>query len=969
VFVKDLITQAVTLVSADANGVEGNGESIWPIFSPDGTEVAFSSAASNLLAGSATPGQQIYIKNLQSAAVTLVSSDANGLPGNGFSLYPMFSPDGSKVTFDSVSTNLVPGVTSGTLDIYVKEPATGAISLASSDANGNEGNNGSLPPVFAPDGTKIGFESLATNLIPGGTTNTQVFVKDLLTGVVTLLATNSNGDQGNGFSSDPNFSAGHTAVAFDSSATNFGVASGGATEIFERQIFSTSGFVVDNLSATTLATAGQVSFSDSDLTDTHSVTVMPQVGDLGTLTATMTQDTTGTGTGGVVTWSYQVNETGVHALGAAVTDSFTLTVLDSQGCTATTAITVMDLPQDFNGASAAAVSSSASTSSCPVLTVTTSPTNLTVPVGELASFAAAASGTPAPTVQWQLSTDGGVTFSNIAGATSTGLAFIASLTQSGNFYRAVFTNPSGSVTSNAALLTVTVAPTSASLVSTPNPSVFGQAVTLRALISTVSTATPTGTVTFVEGPTTIGTAPVDPSGNAVLTVASLAVGTHLFIATYGGDSNFAPSSASLSPVQTVNKDGVSVTLASSANSSVSGQPVSFTAVVAASAPGAGTPTGTFSFLDGGAPLGTANLVNGQASFTAPLPAGSHSITAGYGGDGNFNAGASTPLLQTVNKDASALALVSSANPSVFGQPVAITAAVTATPPGAGTPTGVVSFQDGTTNLGTVTLVNGQASVALAAPAVGSHSITAAYAGDGNFSPSSSALVQMVGQVPTVTTISSSVNPSVLNQSLVFTATVGVAPPNTGAPTGSITFKDGTAVLGSAPLNTSGTAALTAPALAVGPHNVTAAYSGDANFAASASVNLAQSVQYAAAGSSCDGAAGHQILPPIDPAGMSVLKQGRTVPALFRVCDANGVSIGTPGVVSSFLLVGITNGTSASSVVDPVDTNNPDTAFRWDPVSQQWIFNIDTGNLGAGNTYVYAIGLNDGTAINFQYGLR
>jgi hypothetical protein len=120
---------------------------------------------------------------------------------------------------------------------------------------------------------------------------------------------------------------------------------------------------------------------------------------------------------------------------------------------------------------------------------------------------------------------------------------------------------------------------------------------------------------------------------------------------------------------------------------------------------------------------------------------------------------------------------------------------------------------------------------------------------------------------------------------------------------------------------------------------------------------------------CDGAAGHQILPPVDPAGMSVFKQGRTVPAKFRVCDANGVSIGTPGVVSAFFLVQIIGGTSAMTVEEPVDTNNPDTAFRWDPTSQQWIFNITSGNLTAGNTYVYAITLNDGTIINFQYGLR
>jgi len=415
---------------------------------------------------------------------------------------------------------------------------------------------------------------------------------------------------------------------------------------------------------------------------------------------------------------------------------------------------------------------------------------------------------------------------------------------------------------------------------------------------------------------------------------------------------------------------VSVTVTSSPNPTVSGQQGSFTATVAAAPPGAGMPSGTVTFIDGATPLGTASLVNGQASFNVPLSAGSHLITAAYGGDGNFNSGSSTALSQMVNKDASLVTLSSSADPSIFGQPVVITAMVNAVAPGAGTPTGAVTFQDGSTSLGTVNLINGKAALTLPAPGFGSHSITAAYAGDGNFNPGTSApLVQTVTQAPTITTINSSANPSLLNQSVTFTATVSVAPPNTGAPTGTVSFQDGTAVLGSVPLSASGTATFTPATPAVGPHNITGIYSGDAAFAGSASTPFVQSVRYAAARIACDGAAGHQILPPIDPAGMSVLRQGRTIPAKFRVCDANGVSIGTPGVVSSFFLVQIINGTGSANVEDVVDTNNPDTAFRWDPVSQQWMFNIDTSNLAAGNTYVYAIALNDGTVINFQYGLR
>jgi hypothetical protein len=119
----------------------------------------------------------------------------------------------------------------------------------------------------------------------------------------------------------------------------------------------------------------------------------------------------------------------------------------------------------------------------------------------------------------------------------------------------------------------------------------------------------------------------------------------------------------------------------------------------------------------------------------------------------------------------------------------------------------------------------------------------------------------------------------------------------------------------------------------------------------------------------DGGPGHQILPPINADGSSVYKQGRTVPVQFRVGDANGVSIGTTGVVSSFYLTAIITGTVTTQVENVVDTSSPDTAFRWDATNQQWIFNITTKNLSVGSTYVYTITLSDGSAIGFQFGLR
>jgi len=142
---------------------------------------------------------------------------------------------------------------------------------------------------------------------------------------------------------------------------------------------------------------------------------------------------------------------------------------------------------------------------------------------------------------------------------------------------------------------------------------------------------------------------------------------------------------------------------------------------------------------------------------------------------------------------------------------------------------------------------------------------------------------------------------------------------------------------------------------------------DNNFKpANAAGNLG--VKYIASGM-CASDVGHAIRQPINPDGSSVFKQKSTVPAKFAVCDANGNSIGTPGVVFAFRLVQTASGTMVSTVDEAVDSTTPDTAFRWDPTGQQWIFNMNTKSLSANMTYVYLITLNDGSSIQFQFGLR
>lgn len=849
VFVKSLTTGAVTLVSADSTGVAADGASSYPVFSPDSTQIAFVSTSNNLAAGGTNTHSQIYVKNLQSGAIAIASTDASGNEANNDSLYPTFSPDGSKLAFNSISTNLVPSVPSFNSEVYVKDLALGTITLVSADLNGApaDGNSTQLG-AFSPDSTKIAFQSASTNLMSGANGANQVFVKDLLTGTVTLVSANAAGVIGNSNSTMPTFSPNHLAVAFQSGSGNFGVTNF-TSQIFVRSIFTALGVVADNAFAANLSTAGQLAFSDGDSADTHTASVTAQAGDLGTVTASVSKDSTGSGIGGVVRWNYQVDESRLHTLTAPATDNFTLTLTDSQGCIATTAIVVTTLPQDFaitnTTSGTTPTTTPTSTSSCSTLTVTSSPSNVTVSSGQSASFSAAATGSPAPTLQWQVSSDGGTTFTNLPGATSATLMFIADMTQNGNLYRAVFTNPSGSVTSSAATLTVNTAGATTALVSSKNPTVFGQTVAFTATVS-AATGTPAGTVTFLDGATSIGTATLDSTGAASFTTSSLAVGNHSITASYSGDSNF---NANTSPafMQIVNLDVPTVTVNVSPNPSVFGQPVAATATVTATAPGSGTPSGTVTFLDGLTNLGSANLVNGQASFTiSQLTSGLHSIMATYAGDGSFSQNSGTAGI-TVNKASTITSVSSSANPSNFNQAVTFTATVSAMAPGAGTPTAIVNFSDGATSLGSVALdSNGAASFTASSLTVGTHTITASYAGDTNFSASSSSLSQIVNKVATTVTLNSSANPSVFGQGVTFPITIASAS-GTGTPTGAVTLQDGSSTISTLNL-VNGQASFTTASLAIGPHLITASYGGDANFNASSST-IAQTVTKASTATS------------------------------------------------------------------------------------------------------------------------
>jgi sugar lactone lactonase YvrE len=378
--------------------------------------------------------------------------------------------------------------------------------------------------------------------------------------------------------------------------------------------------------------------------------------------------------------------------------------------------------------------------------------------------------------------------------------------------------------------------TTTALLSSLNPSTFGQSATFTATVAATAGGTPTGTVTFSDGSNVLGTVSLS-GGQAVLSTSALAAGGHFIVASYGGSATYQ-SSVATALTQTVEAASSSLGLTSNINPSVYNQAVTFTALVMPQFGGSATGTVTFFDFQDASTLGTAPVIGNHATLTlSTLPTGTGYIAASYSGDSNFTASLSHELFQEVKKAGTTTALHSSLNPAFAGQSITYTATVT--DQFAGALSGAVNFESGGTVLGSATPVNGQASISVPFSTSGSYSITAKYVGDVNNAGSTSpALKQVVDKNASSTAVVSSLNPSIVGESVKFTATVTVTA--SGSPTGTVTFKSGATTLGEVPL-TGNTASLSTSTLATGTHVITAVYGGNAAFAASTSPGLKQAV--------------------------------------------------------------------------------------------------------------------------------
>lgn len=402
---------------------------------------------------------------------------------------------------------------------------------------------------------------------------------------------------------------------------------------------------------------------------------------------------------------------------------------------------------------------------------------------------------------------------------------------------------------NATQVTVAAAPVS--------PSYYSQPVKFTATVTTgTGSLSSTGTVTFtIDGVagTPITVTASGTTATASYTTSTLAVGAHTITAVYNGDSTHYASAPSPTLNYVVNEFTTTTLAANPASPSPLGTSVTFTATVTDTYHGGVPLDGSVSFTDGTTPLctGVALTLNAgvyTATCAAPaLPQGDNPITATYSGDvTNYIDGSNATLTQDV-QGVSTLTLTANPTASTYGQSVIFTVSI----PNIGTTpaSGLVKVYDGTTLIGTLTLIGNPASETLTYSSlpVGTDQITATYAGDVNYSSATAGPIgYVVSQATTTTAIAASAATIAQGASVKLTAAVTPTQSVTLPLTGNITFTDtvGSAApvtLACSPQPTVAAPTCTLSTLPAGTNSITATYAGDTDDAGSTSAPVVVTV--------------------------------------------------------------------------------------------------------------------------------
>lgn len=221
VFVRDRTSGTTTLVSRSTAGTLGNGDSTAGVISGSGRWVVFESTASNLVTGDLPGTADVFLHDRNNGTTTRVSIGSGGVQPNGPSFGASISDDGRLIAFLSDASNLVAGDTNGVTDLFVRDRVAGTTTRVSLASDGTPTDQPILEAAISGDGSAIAFWTEASNLVAGDTNGSwDVFVRDLVTGTTTRVSVADGGIQAEGYSLDAAISDDGRTIAFRSDATN-----------------------------------------------------------------------------------------------------------------------------------------------------------------------------------------------------------------------------------------------------------------------------------------------------------------------------------------------------------------------------------------------------------------------------------------------------------------------------------------------------------------------------------------------------------------------------------------------------------------------------------------------------------------------------------------------------------------------------------------------------------------------------